>query len=601
MVAVDRIQGLSGSLAVKVPCRVATTAAITAAGLQTIDGEVLAVGDRVLRKDETDATLNGIYDVSTAGWTRSLDFDGANDCVKGTLIKVNSGTANQGFWYVTTSDPIMVGASSISFGQASTVLAVVSAFMQSMLSTSSAVAAMALLGDTRSPTGVAMHATTMNIWGAYNIYDGTGTAADLTDVATPPQAGATRVLYPIGGSTIAHGGRFAVDGGVKATAATGDAWVFEAVTTSLINVHIIKYDGTPVAPAVVSSKTTAYTLVNADRGKTIALGGSASYALTVGAVGGFDATFRTTIKNTDSARAKSMAINGITTFWLWPGQSIDLYIAGGAWQVDGAPARWATQNAGVTFYVNHSVGSNSNDGLAAGAGNALATIQEAIYRIERYIDCAGNGPTIQVADGTFTEDDVTHTKRIVGNHVIYLAGNVTTPGNCVWQMTAGHSGITARDWSGVIISGFKHVALGVGCTAIAASQHGVVDIGTIEFGDMTGGVCISSDNGGSVGYTVGATSKFLGNASVLWSVSTGSNLIVTGCTINLSAITFTTGLSMSGGCATWAGVTFTGAGAGGGSTGAKYGVALNAIAILNGLTLPGATAGGTTTGGQVSP
>jgi len=462
-----------------------------------------------------------------------------------------------------------------------------------------AAAAMANLGDARG--SVVMHATTMDIWGAYNVYDGTGTYAAITDIVNAPQAGARRTLYPIGGSSIAHGGKFAVDGAVLATADTGDAWEFEAITTSTFKVHITKYNGTQVAPAVVSSKTTAYTLVNADRGKTIALGGAASYALTVGVVGGFDSTFKARIKNTDTARAKKMTISGITDFWLWPGQFIDLYISGGAWQVDGAPARWVTQNAGVTFYVSHAAGSNSNDGLAAGAGNALATIQEAIYRIERYIDCAGNGPTIQVADGTFTENDVSHTKRIHGNHVIYLAGNVTTPGNCVWQMTAGHSGITCRDWSGMIISGFKFVALGVGCTAIASSQHGVVDIGTVEFGDMTGGVCIAADNGGSIGYTVGATSKFLGNASVLWAVTTGSNLIVTGCTINLSAITFTTGLSHTGGCSTWAGVTFTGAGAGGGSTGIKYGVTYNGLAILNGLTLPGASAGTTATGGQVSP
>jgi len=47
--------------------------------------------------------------------------------------------------------------------------------------------------------------------------------------------------------------------------------------------------------------------------------------------------------------------------------------------------------------------------------------------------------------------------------------------------------------------------------------------------------------------------------------------------------------------------TFSGTGAGAGSTGTKYAVSLNATVILNGTTLPGASAGGTSTGGQVSP
>lgn len=111
MTSVDRIQGLSGSLAVKAPVRAATTAAITLSGEQTVDGVAVVEGDRVLVKNQASSVDNGIYDVSSGGWTRSLDFDGSNDFVQGTAIVVQQGTtyANT-MWKVTTASPVIGGA-----------------------------------------------------------------------------------------------------------------------------------------------------------------------------------------------------------------------------------------------------------------------------------------------------------------------------------------------------------------------------------------------------------------------------------------------------------------------------------------------------------
>lgn len=101
--------------------------------------------------------------------------------------------------------------------------------------------------DTRG--SIAMHATTMDLWAQPNIIDGTSTAVTITAIATAPQAGARRTLYPVAGSIITNGATFAVDGAANATAASGDKWEFEAITTSTYKVHITKKDGT----AVVSS------------------------------------------------------------------------------------------------------------------------------------------------------------------------------------------------------------------------------------------------------------------------------------------------------------------------------------------------------------
>ncbi len=121
MTSVDRIQGLSGSIAVKPPCRVATTAAITLSGAQTIDGVAVVEDDRVLVKDQADTTANGIYDASTGAWTRSLDFDGANDVRDGTLVPVASGTTNgDKLFQLTGTNPITIGTTALSFAASAT-------------------------------------------------------------------------------------------------------------------------------------------------------------------------------------------------------------------------------------------------------------------------------------------------------------------------------------------------------------------------------------------------------------------------------------------------------------------------------------------------
>jgi hypothetical protein len=76
--------------------RIATTGNITLSGIQTIDGVVGADGDRVLVKDQTDATENGIYDMASGAWARSTDFDGtpASEVQGGALTFVTEGSAN---------------------------------------------------------------------------------------------------------------------------------------------------------------------------------------------------------------------------------------------------------------------------------------------------------------------------------------------------------------------------------------------------------------------------------------------------------------------------------------------------------------------------
>jgi hypothetical protein len=81
----------------KEPVRVATTANIdvAAGGLLTIDGVTLVAGERVLVKNQTDATENGIYLASAGEWYRAPDAMSSRNIGKGVLVWVASGTANE--------------------------------------------------------------------------------------------------------------------------------------------------------------------------------------------------------------------------------------------------------------------------------------------------------------------------------------------------------------------------------------------------------------------------------------------------------------------------------------------------------------------------
>lgn len=113
--AIARRFGLTGNRGCKAPVRSATTANITLSGEQTIGGVALVDGDRCLVWHQTTATQNGIYDVSTGSWTRSIDADGTQDWSNGTIGIIAEGTYADQFWINTTADPIVPDTSNMTF------------------------------------------------------------------------------------------------------------------------------------------------------------------------------------------------------------------------------------------------------------------------------------------------------------------------------------------------------------------------------------------------------------------------------------------------------------------------------------------------------
>lgn len=112
------IAGLSWKQEVKVATTVNGTLATAYTNGSTIDGVTLVTGDRILIKNQTTQSENGIYTVNASGApTRSTDADVGTELV-GATVYVDQGTtqANTG-WTQNTNAPITLGTTSIVWAQ----------------------------------------------------------------------------------------------------------------------------------------------------------------------------------------------------------------------------------------------------------------------------------------------------------------------------------------------------------------------------------------------------------------------------------------------------------------------------------------------------
>jgi hypothetical protein len=112
------VDGARSGLDVKESVKVATTANITLSNTQTIDGVALSNGDRVLVKNQTTGSQNGIYVVSTGAWARAEDADTNAEVTAGLFIFVEQGDTNADSGFVLTTDnPLIVGTDTLTFVQ----------------------------------------------------------------------------------------------------------------------------------------------------------------------------------------------------------------------------------------------------------------------------------------------------------------------------------------------------------------------------------------------------------------------------------------------------------------------------------------------------
>jgi hypothetical protein len=117
------VDNVAAGMQWKAPVRAATTAngtlATAYANTQVIDGVTLATGNRILIKNQSAASENGLYIVAASGApTRATDADAGNELAPGTAVTIAEGTINADKAFMIISDAaITIGTTSQTWGQ----------------------------------------------------------------------------------------------------------------------------------------------------------------------------------------------------------------------------------------------------------------------------------------------------------------------------------------------------------------------------------------------------------------------------------------------------------------------------------------------------
>lgn len=271
----------------------------------------------------------------------------------------------------------------------------------------------------------------------------------------------------------------------------------------------------PTYPPVV--KTANYTIATGDCFKGIQLGTGASgqFTLTLPSTSGFPTWCDITITNFDTVRGKKLSgfPTGVNPI-LYPKQSITVSVISGNWVVTSSPGRWLL-TSNVSMYVDASLGSDSNDCLATGAGGC-ASVSAAVTAIYNSIDLAGSFSVTVNVPGAVSMD---------ASHVVAVAGPFV--------------GATGANAAAAVIIDMNNTGVLTTTTtsaAISATFGGNIQVqnGTITIG--SGGTGIIAHFGGQMtilnmkfGVTVAATAAvgiFVSDNSFLY--ATGTNVTFTG-------------------------------------------------------------------------
>lgn len=95
--------------------RAATTANITLSGPQTIDGVAVVAGQRILVKNQSTASQNGLYQVNAGAWTRTADANTWDELV-GVIVTIEEGsTLTDTVWLCTANAGGTLNTTAVTF------------------------------------------------------------------------------------------------------------------------------------------------------------------------------------------------------------------------------------------------------------------------------------------------------------------------------------------------------------------------------------------------------------------------------------------------------------------------------------------------------
>jgi hypothetical protein len=295
----------------------------------------------------------------------------------------------------------------------------------------------------------------------------------------------------------------------------------------------------------------------------------------------------------------------------WPAGADGLVLYDGGYKLVGIPSPFAFIVPGTpkpllaprTYYVDASAGNDSNNGLAAGAGNAFASIAKAVTVILS-LNMNGFSITVNVANGTYAPIVC---PELNGSGSVQVIGNTTTPASVIISAATGEAiWVTGSGWSfsGMTVSSAANGSaphFGCGLRVDNGSNCGISNMGfgacafahiLSEFGSGVGMLGVLTGNPTAFINIVGSAPAFM-YVSAGGSISTGETILtLTGTPAFSSAFA----VAQTNGSISLPFASITGT-----ATGSRYSASLNGTISTSGSGAsyyPGNAIGTLTTGGQ---
>ena len=429
------VDTVAQGLGPKAACAVATTVNITLSGLQTIDTYTTVAGDRVLVKNQSTSSQNGIYIASASAWTRSTDMDVWSEVPGAYTVILNGGQSNTG-WVCTATSSGTIGVTAmpwVQFSGANTY------FAGTGLTLASNTFSITNTGVTAASVGSASKTltATVNAQGQLTALADTNIAisnSQVSGLGTMSTQNANAVT--ITGGTI----NGAVIGGTSAAAVTGTTVTatsqFSGPGTGLTGTASGLSIGGSAASATTAGSVTNSLTVNSGGAGGVSpqtFNGSSAVTISYNTVGAPS----TTGTNASGTWAIGISGNAATV-------TNGLYSTGSY-----SNPTWLTSILGsiVSGAVSTATTATNVAGGAAGSlvyQSAAATTTTLALGTTNYVLTAGASAPQYVAQSTLSVGSAT-TATTATN----LAGGVA--GAIPWQSGAGATGFTAAGTTGQVL------------------------------------------------------------------------------------------------------------------------------------------------------
>jgi hypothetical protein len=393
------LQSYAAGISWKQPVACATLTNITLSGLQTIDGYTTLTGDRVIVKNQSDNTQNGIYIASSGVWSRSSDANTWNELVSA-IAFVEYGSQAGSAWFCTVTPGGTLGSTAVTWAQFTT------------SATYSAGTGLTLSGFTFSITNTAVTA------GSYGSASNTLTATvnaqgQLTALAATPIAIANTQVSGLGTMSTQNANNVAITGGsINGTSIGGSSAA--AITGTTIT-------------ATSSFSGSGSGLTGTASG--LSIGGNAATATT--ATSATSATTATNIAGGSAGALPYQVSSGSTTFLSAGSNGQYLTLSSGVPAWTSLPTTVSSFSAGTTGFSPSSptTGSvtlsgtlnvaNGGTGVTSSSGANSVVLRDSNANIS--VNCLFEGFTSQAASST----TITLTASSVQNWTITGSGGQT--------------------------------------------------------------------------------------------------------------------------------------------------------------------------------